>query len=166
MAFAEVPMRCLLVGLLSAIPLLSLAAAGAQPPAVPVEALGWLAGSWAGESDGVAMEEHWLPAKGGLMLGMHRDVANGKAVFFEYLRIELTDGVLTYWASPKGAPPTPFRLAELGKQRVVFTNPQNDFPQRIAYWLDADRNLHARVEGVEGGHPSAAEWVWKAMPGH
>jgi len=152
--------------LLIALSIIPPAAAKAEPPRATIESLSWLAGSWAGESDGIAMEEHWLPPSGGLMLGMHRDVAGGKAVFFEYLRIETTDGVLTYWASPKGAPPTPFKLAELGERRVVFANLQHDFPQRIAYWLDTVGALHARVDGNQDGRPTTEEWVWKAAPAH
>ncbi len=35
--------------------------------------LDWMLGSWSGEDDGVHMEEHWLPPRGGVMLGLHRD---------------------------------------------------------------------------------------------
>lgn len=151
--------------MLLAVVLVALPAGGAQAPAVSLDALGWMAGSWSGESGGVAMEEHWLPAKGGLMLGLHRDVANDRAVFFEFLRIELKEGVITYWGSPKGAPATPFQLTELGPRRAVFQNPRHDFPQRITYWLDDSGALHARVDGAEVGRPTSAEWVWRTGSG-
>ena len=52
-----------------------------------VEALGWLAGCWAGGSSGRAYEEHWMKPAGGVMLGMSRTIAGGKAVGHEFLQI-------------------------------------------------------------------------------
>ncbi len=65
----------------------------------------WMAGRWEGrDAKGLEMEEVWLEPKGGTMLGLHRDVAGGKAVSFEFLRIALEAEGLTYWASPRGRP--------------------------------------------------------------
>jgi len=128
--------------------------------AAGIAELGWLAGSWAGAAGGIDMEEVWLPPKGGAMLGLHRDVAAGRMVSFEFLRIDAEAGGLVYLASPKGRPATPFRLVESGKGRAVFSNPRHDFPQRILYWLEGDV-LHARIEGDRGGKPAAEEWAWR-----
>ncbi|HEY4231046.1 MAG TPA: DUF6265 family protein [Thermoanaerobaculia bacterium] len=135
-----------------------LATPGSEP-----EIPGWMAGTWTGVSDGTEMEEVWTPAKGGSMLGLHRDVKDGRTVEFEFLRIEAAPGGVTYWASPLGRPPTPFRMAasESGPNRVVFTNPKHDFPTRILYWLSADGLLHARIEGTLKGKPASEEWSWK-----
>ena len=83
-----------------------------------VTALGWMAGAWASEDGRV--EELWLPPKGGVMLGLHREVSAGGDVFFEYLRIEQHADAVVYQASPMGREPTPFRSVEIGVQRVVF----------------------------------------------
>ena len=141
-------------------------AAGAGPAGPEaVASLEWLAGSWAGETGGLAMEEHWTSVSGGALLGMHRDVKNGRMVSFEFLRIDVSGGAVTYWGSPRSAPPTPFRLKELGPgRRVVFENPEHDFPQRILYWRTDDDALHARVEGPAGTGEKGMEWTWKRMP--
>lgn len=99
------------------------------------------------------------------MLGLHRDVAGGKAVSFEFLRIQTTPEGIVYFASPRGAPPTPFRLVEdeSGPGRAVFENRKHDFPVRILYWLTPDGALHARIEGP-GEKPKAFEWVWRKAP--
>jgi hypothetical protein len=132
-------------------------------PAGPeaIAALAWLQGSWSGETGGLQMEEHWTAPSGGALLGMHRDVKNGRMVSFEFLRIDASAEAVTYWASPRSAPPTPFRLKELGPgRRVVFENPEHDFPQRILYWPTDDGALHARVEGPAGAAEKAMEWTW------
>ena len=110
----------------------------------------WMSGAWRGESAGTRMEEHWTSPDGGVMLGMHRDVKRGGKFSFEFLRIEEKDGSLVYLAMPSGRPATPFPLKTITKDRVVFENPEHDFPQRIIYWRDGKR-LCARVEGKIGG---------------
>jgi hypothetical protein len=128
-----------------------------------------MAGTWTGTADGVEMEEVWTPAKGGSMLGLHRDVKSGKTESFEFLRIEATPEGVTYWASPKGRPATPFRMVESGSEasadkpahRVVFSNPDHAYPTRILYWITPDGLLHARIEGTLDGKAASEEWSWK-----
>ena len=140
--------------------MLLVAVLGAAAPAGDVARLGWLEGRWVGEKDGVSMEELWTAPRGGALLGLHSDVKAGRLVSWEFLRIaESGDGV-TYFASPRSAAPTPFKLVEMGDRRVVFENRQHDFPQRILYWLDAPGALHARIEGPQGDRAVSEEWVW------
>lgn len=126
-----------------------------------VEALAWLAGTWEGSMGKVDVEEVWMAPKGGAMIGMHRDVAGSKMVGFEYLRIVTKNGKLTYVASPQGGLPTSFPLKEMTEKKVVFENPEHDFPQRIIYWLEKDGALHAKIEGDQGGKPAEMEWTWR-----
>jgi hypothetical protein len=135
-------------------------ALGAAAPAGEVERLGWLEGRWVGEKDGVSMEELWTAPRGGTLLGLHSDVKAGRLVSWEFLRIADSGDGVTYFASPRSAAPTPFKLVEIGDRRAVFENRQHDFPQRILYWLDAQGALHARIEGPRGGQTVSEEWVW------
>jgi len=150
-----------------------------------LESLVWLAGHWSsnieaaaetGPSnedagavpprpthlDGTCSEEIWLPPRGGLMLGLHRDVFPSGQAFFEYLRIEECEGGIVYQASPSGRPPTPFYLVAEGPQRAVFANPEHDFPKQITYWRDEAGALHARIEGA-AGDPEPSEWIWQRL---
>jgi hypothetical protein len=132
----------------------------AEAPPTGVEALAWMAGTWEGrEASGVEMEEVWLAPKGGSLLGLHRDVAGGRTVSFEFLRIAAEKEGLVYWASPAGRPATPFKLTESGPRRAVFANPAHDFPKKILYWIDEAGALHARIEG--DGPGKAQEWTWR-----
>ncbi len=132
-------------------------------PAPPgVDQLAWMAGSWRSDSGGAAVEEHWTAPSAGSMLGMNRTVFGGKKVSFEFLRIEArADGVF-YLASPGGRPPTPFKLKQAQKEKVVFENTEHDFPQRILYWRNG-AFLCARIEGTRRGQPAGEEWCWKPM---
>lgn len=151
-----------IVALLSSTVALRISDQDAKSPAGNgIDALAWMAGSWEGKEGKVEVEEVWMAPKGGAMVGMHRDVSGGKMVGFEYLRIVTKAEKLTYLASPQGSAPTPFPLKEMSEKKVVFENPEHDFPQRIIYWLDKDGALHAKIEGDQGGKPAAMEWTWR-----
>ncbi|MBI3447558.1 MAG: hypothetical protein HY049_01365 [Acidobacteria bacterium] len=140
------------------------ASAPAGTIAGDVSSLAWMAGTWIGAKDGVEMEEMWLPPRGQSMLSVHRDVKDGRTTSFEFLRIEGSSSGLTYWASPGGRPATPFRCVDLAGKKVVFENPEHDFPQRILYWLGDDGSLHAKIEGTLKGKPASEEWAWRRSP--
>jgi hypothetical protein len=110
------------------------------------EPFGWLAGRWCLEAQGQLVEELWLPARGGIALGLSRTVEADKTVSFEYLRIERSATATQYLAQPQGRPATAFALTASGADWARFENPAHDFPQRIEYRRDGDR-LHASVAG-------------------
>lgn len=149
----------------AAFALMAAAPLAAQTPAGGVDALAWMEGAWSGEKDGVAMEELWTSPRGGALLGLHRDVKAGRLVSWEFLRIQATDAGTFYYASPRSAPPTSFKLVETGEKRAVFENKEHDFPQRILYWVDTKGALHARIEGPQGDKTVAEEWVWTREAG-
>jgi hypothetical protein len=127
----------------------------------PFDGLDWLVGGWARVAGETRMEECWLPARGGVMLGLHRDVFSKDRSFFEYLRIGLEGNDLVYYASPLGRKATPFRLKSLSEGKVIFENPDHDFPQRIIYLLKDANTLVARIEGEEEGKEKSSQWEWK-----
>jgi hypothetical protein len=121
----------------------------------------WMAGSWRATVSGVQMEEHWTGAKGDLMIGMHRDVQPSKKSWFEFLRIERhDDGNIYYMAMPGGRQATPFKMTTHQGKRVVFENPEHDFPKRITYWQPASSRLCARVEGSGSEAEKGEEFCW------
>jgi hypothetical protein len=139
------------------------ATAGVEPPASAPDArladLAWLSGSWGGGAGESFAEEHWTDPRGGMMIGTHRDLKGEKAVFFEFLRIEQRGRTIAYVASPRGrCPATVFWLAEISKDRVVFANPDHDYPQRIVYSRDGE-TLKASTSDMKGQKPE--EWSWK-----
>ena len=138
------------------------AAPAAGDAADPLAAVAFLAGQWRRETPRMVHEEHWMPPRGGTLIGMARIAAGERTLLHEYLRIERTkDGGVDYVAQPFGRPPTRFALVESGGDKVAFANPKHDFPQRIEYWLDAKGDLHARVSGEQGGKQKSEDYSWQ-----
>lgn len=133
-------------------------AEAAQMATGEIKALAWLAGCWQGDSG----EECWLAPLGGTMLGVNRGPEReGDQPAFEFLRIVERDGGLAYLASPSGRfPPVAFPAIEMGESRIVFANPEHDFPQRITYWLGDGDTLRARVEAQKEGEWQGFDLVW------
>ena len=90
--------------------LLVATAAVAQSPAPRTEAaeapdlaaLAWLEGCWRGTVNQREYREHWLPLRGGLLVGVSQTVAQGKTQGYEYLRVESRADGVYYVASPSG----------------------------------------------------------------
>lgn len=59
----------------------SVSSAGAHP-------FDWLEGHWVGQGFGGTIDEVWLPARGGTMLGTFRLVVDGADVFYEIFTID------------------------------------------------------------------------------
>ena len=125
-----------------------------------IQDLGWMSGSWIEHKGDAGTEEHWLDARGGVMLGMSRAVRGEKMVSFEHLRIESRDGKLVYLSSPSGRPWSEFAAVEQAPTKIVFEDPAREFPRRILYWRDGEA-LVARIEGTINGQPRAREWRYE-----
>lgn len=148
--------------LATAVLTMTTASAALAAPA-DVASLGWLEGRWAGDKDGVYSEELWTGVRGGAVLGLHRDIKGDSVVSWEFFRIAATKDGVVYFASPRSAPPTPFKLVEASATRAVFENKEHDFPQRILYWREGQA-LHARIEGPMDGKTVSEDWVWTKQP--
>ncbi|TFI57761.1 hypothetical protein E2493_13475 [Sphingomonas parva] len=136
-----------------------LAAALAAPGEPPD--LGWMAGSWVSEGPSRWTEERWSRPRGGVMLGTGLSGEGARAESFEFMRIAPDDqGRLTFWGSPEGATPTPFRYEGGGEREAVFVNPSHDYPQRIVYRREG-AELVATISLADGSKPQTWRYVRK-----
>ena len=124
--------------------------------------LSWLAGCWEANVRGRQVNEQWMKPGGGIMLGMARTVAQGKAAEFEFTQIrEDKDGSIYYVAKPSGQAEASFKLVKLQNKEAVFENPLHDFPQRIIYRLEAGGSLFARVEATTNGQTRGIDYPYR-----
>lgn len=136
--------------------------AAAQAPKLTINDLSWLAGCWEGNVRGRHIDEQWMKPAAGLMLGMARTIAPGKATEFEFTQIrEDKTGSIYYVAKPSGQAEASFKLIKLENKEVVFENPEHDFPQRVIYRLQPDGSLFARVEATVNGQTRGIDYPYK-----
>lgn len=114
----------------------------------------WLTGCWRQDRDNGYYEEVWLKPVADGSLGASREVRGGRTMSHEFMRLELrADGTLAYIASPSGQDATEFKGIEHSPGKLVFENPQHDYPTRIEYRYVDLNALLARIEGPGGAHP-------------
>lgn len=127
--------------------------------------LSWLAGCWTSVDGEPGTGEHWLPLAGESLLGVSRTVQDGKTAFYEFMRIERdAAGRITFFAQPRGAPPSAFPATRITDDAVTFENPAHDFPQRIGYRFAAPGTLHAYIQGEVGGQARREDFHYTRAP--
>ncbi|HTP75154.1 MAG TPA: DUF6265 family protein [Burkholderiaceae bacterium] len=135
--------------------------------AAPLDELGWLAGCWTAERGDSGSAEMWMAAAGASVLGMSRTVRSGRTVAHEFMQIvDGADG-LTFIAMPSAKAPASFRAIRVEPRRVVFENPDKDFPQRVIYESPDDATLIGHIEGRHDGRDRRVDFPMKraACPG-
>jgi hypothetical protein len=138
-------------------------AAAAGTPAAPAPAaddspiapLAWLEGCWQGTVNQRDVREHWLPLRGGVLIGAGQTVLRGKMQDYEFLRIEpRSDGV--FFSQFSGdRKETSFRLdkqSEDDKDTIfTFANTAGGFPARLVYRRGTEGWLYETIEGKMNG---------------
>ena len=106
--------------------------AAAKPPSPParIADVAWLQGYWVGEGLGGEVEDVWLPAKAGVLLGAFRLLRkDGKPGFYELFAIEEVDDTLQFvvkhfnpdWVGWEEKDKTfRVRLSKISKDEIAF----------------------------------------------
>jgi len=129
-----------------------------------VHDLAWLAGCWASVGGEAGSGEQWMAPAGGTLLGMNRVVLEGKTVAYEFLQIrELEGGGIEFVARPSGQTGASFGMVKGSASKVVFENPDHDFPQRVIYRLAGDDQLVGRIEGETEDGLKAVDFPMKRV---
>lgn len=135
--------------------LLAVSAENRQPA---IQDFARLTGCWENNTGNKQRDEIWSTPNGGLMLGVGRVVVQGKATEYEFMRIHQESDGLYFTAQDARQAATSFKLISLRNNIATFENPKHDFPQRIIYYLDADRSLKARIEGQMNGQQKSVDF--------
>jgi hypothetical protein len=134
----------------------------AEAAALPMPA--FISGCWEQRREGGGWtEECWTDTRGGLMIGSGRDGSGDKVGHWEWMRIERgADGSLTFYGSPKGAPPVGFKAIEADGKSITFVNASHDYPQRVRY-LATEAGIDAEVSLADGSRPN--RWSYRRTAG-
>ena len=124
----------------------------------------FLSGCWEQRrEDGSWTEECWTDTRGGLMIGSGRNGKGNTVAHWEWMRIERsTDGSVTFYGSPKGAPAVGFKATDFDANSITFVNATHDYPQRVRYVVTA-AGLDAEVSLADGSKPN--KWSYRRTAG-
>ncbi len=90
---------------------------------------------------------------------------NGDTVLLERLRIELRDTTVTYITiarMPANSAPVPYRLTEIDEEGFyVFSNPEQEDPQKIRYLMLSNREIQEQLIGRKNGREVKQEYVYE-----
>lgn len=116
-------------------------------------------GCWRLTAGERVVEEQWMTARGGTMLGVSRTVRGEKTLNYEFVVLREAEGRLQYEAHPSGQAPGTFLSVTSEPARIVFENTAHDFPQRIGYEKRGD-GLFAWIEGSMNGQNRRIEYPY------
>jgi len=129
-----------------------------------LEKLEWIVGTWQRETSRGTMFEDWKVANDTLWQGKAFRLTEGDTLIIERLSLEIMrDEIFYVPVVPHNEGAVYFRMIEQSPEKVVFENPEHDFPQRIIYMKISDDSLHARIEGINEGVDSAVDFYYKRM---
>jgi len=136
------------------------------PPAVPltIDRVAFLQGCWEQASERQTVEEQWTAPRGGTMMSVGRTVRDGRLVDFEFVVLREQDGVLAYEAHPDKQEPAVFTARTATDIRVVFENPEHDFPRSVGYERTGPDTLLAWIEGPRRGGNRRMDFPYKRVP--
>lgn len=118
-----------------------------------IATLGWLAGNWEGDFEGVPFACHYTTPKGGVILSVSKEFRQDKSCFYEFEKFEALDNNIVMTPYPAGNISVPFTLIDYNPKikKAVFENKDHDFPTSITYELAAPDNLTILVAGPAEG---------------
>ncbi|GJM24139.1 MAG: hypothetical protein DHS20C16_05540 [Phycisphaerae bacterium] len=123
----------------------------AATPKVAIEQLSFLAGNWSGTFPGGRWESAYTTPDGGMILSASKEFRGDKIVMIEFEHFYTVEGEVVVVPFPFGKKSSvSFKLSEFdeAKNRVVFANPEHDFPNKLIYERTKPNELVIQVIGT------------------
>ena len=125
--------------------------------------LSWMAGCLELRAGDRLVEEHRMEVRGGSMLGMGRTTSSKGLVEYELTLIQEKAGKIVFEARPSGQPPAVFTASSVGRDSVIFTAPEHDFPQLVGYRRSGRDSVLAWISGTHGGAVRRIEFPYRRV---
>ena len=116
--------------------------------------IAWLQGTWEMKSGNSVTYEEWSRVDDTTYIGRSYAVKGSDTMIFETIRIVQRNGVLQYIPTVRnqnGGEPVPFNCTGKKGNKLIFENPQHDFPKKITYAPSSANALTAEISGLRNG---------------
>ncbi|MBL1213864.1 MAG: hypothetical protein HND52_10955 [Ignavibacteriae bacterium] len=133
---------------------------------VELSDLEWIIGKWQKRSSGTITNEIWEKLDDTYFEGYNERVSRRtkKVLFTESLKLVKIGNAIYYIALvEENDDPISFKLTHLDSAKVIFENPEHDFPQLIQYEILESGKLKATVGGVEKKKKRSFNLIFKRV---
>lgn len=124
----------------------------------------WLLGKWENKSEEGNLLETWKKVNDSVFVGESYFIKGKDTLHSEKIQLKKKEENLLYVSTIKGQnnnkPITFVHKTEIEKQ-LVFENPKNDYPKKIAYKRIAKDRLIIEISGIQQGKPSSDRYSMK-----
>jgi hypothetical protein len=127
-----------------------------------IKAADWLIGNWENTSPDGVLTENWQKVNDSTFNAVSYFIKGKDTLHFESIVLAQKGENLTYSATVKGQnedKAVSFPSKSETEDKLVFENPQHDYPQKITYTKSANNTLTAEISGKLNGKLSSEKFV-------
>ncbi|MDR2009900.1 MAG: DUF6265 family protein [Bacteroidales bacterium] len=114
----------------------------------------WLIGVWENKTDRGSIYEEWIKINDNELAGKSYVLKGTDTIVFETMRIVHEQEKVFYIPIVKGENndlPVYFNSKLITGDKLIFENPEHDFPQVISYTRTGKKSLIAEISGINDG---------------
>ncbi|MFL9845896.1 DUF6265 family protein [Flavobacterium rhizosphaerae] len=129
-----------------------------------MEKAAWLLGTWGDEADGNVSTETWRKVNDSVFHGKSYTLQGSDTVFSETMVIDDVNNEMTLTVTvpnQNNAEAIQFKMTSIDNDKIIFENPQHNFPSKITYNKISNDSLFAVISGTQGGNRIEVEFPMK-----
>ena len=140
---------------LSAIIVVSIVSSWAHYSVKPIDNAMWLIGTWENKTSRGSVYESWKKINENELAGKSYAVKGADTIIFETVQLKQEGDNLYYIPTVRNqndGKPVSFKAYTITDHKMVFGNPEHDFPQSVSYRRLNQDSLIAEISGVKNGN--------------
>ncbi|MBX2965286.1 MAG: hypothetical protein KF845_04010 [Cyclobacteriaceae bacterium] len=131
-----------------------------------IDKASWLIGTWESKTSRGSLYETWSKVNDSEFYGKSYMLREKDTVVFESIQLVQKQEGLFYMPTVRNqndGQAVTFKSKLVTDDKLVFENPEHDFPQRIAYTKISQDSLVAEISGVRNGQERAQKFSMKRI---
>lgn len=127
-----------------------------------IKAADWLIGNWENISPDGILTENWQNVNDSTFNAESYFIKGKDTLHFESIVLAQKGETLRYIATVKGqndGKPVTFTSTSETENKLIFENPQHDYPQKITYTKGANNTLTAEISGKLQGKLTTERFI-------
>ena len=126
----------------------------------------WLIGNWGNTLPDGSFIEIWTKENDTVYKAESYFIANNDTLFAEYVSLGKVNDTITYTVtmpSQNNEQPVGFKLKSMSANKMVFENPQHDYPNKIVYNKITKDSIVAIISGAKKGKQASETFAMRRL---